>query len=388
MRTANWQAALVVLALWTGASSAQPEPLSDAADKVIAVAQNAHLAGEIALTDQTGAIVDRVMGFADREAKKPHKLGERWVWASVTKQLTAILAIQEAEIGKLSLDETVHTYLPDFKGPSGSQITIRDLLQHTSGLPNPDNSPANSVGVPTFYTETGTRTDDNQHALGYCAGPPKSAHAGQFSYNNCDYLVLGAILERLTGKSYAALFADRIASKLDLLSVRMAPDGAERGGADTIGYIDGGKRAPALNVATFGAAGALTGTASDLLAIDRALVAGTLLKPESRAVLWQGNPKLGYEALGAWSFPAHLAGCAHPVALIERRGDVGGIQVRNVIAPALGRSIAILINDDTIDFGEVWQGKGLSFDLLSAAFCQTPPIRTHSSLGLHRYLSD
>ena len=78
---------------------------------------------------------------------------------------------------------------------------------------------------------------------------------------------------------------------------------------------------------------------------------------------------LGYEALGAWSFPAGLAGCAAPVALVERRGDVGGIQVRNVIAPALGRSMAVFVNDDTVDFGEVWQGKGLSYELLSAAFC-------------------
>ena len=71
-----------------------------------------------------------------------------------------------------------------------------------------------------------------------------------------------------------------------------------------------------------------------------------------------------------WSFPARLAGCAAPVALVERRGDVGGIQVRNVIAPDLGRSIAIFTNDDAVDFGEVWQGRGLSYDLLSAAFCE------------------
>ncbi len=59
------------------------------------------------------------------------------------------------------------------------------------------------------------------------------------------------------------------------------------------------------------------------------------------------------------------------MSLIERRGDVGGIQVRNVIAPDLGRSVAVFVNDDTVDFGEVWQGKGLSYDLLSTAFCPT-----------------
>ena len=54
---------------------------------------------------------------------------------------------------------------------------------------------------------------------------------------------------------------------------------------------------------------------------------------------------------------------------MERRGDVGGIQVRNIIAPLTGRSIAIFTNDDTVDFGEVWQARGLAYDVLSAAFC-------------------
>ena len=130
-------------------------------------------------------------------------------------------------------------------------------------------------------------------------------------------------------------------------------------------------------MATFGAAGALTGTARDLVTLDLALVQGKLLNDASRAILWSGDPKLGYEALGVWSFEAQLRGCEAPVALIERRGDLGGIQVRNIIAPALGlkqgRALAVFTNDDSIDFGEVWQGKGLAFDLLSAAFCPANP---------------
>ncbi|WP_274517574.1 serine hydrolase [Sphingomonas sp. PAMC 26621] len=193
-----------------------------------------------------------------------------------------------------------------------------------------------------------------------------------FAYNNCDYLVLGAILERVTGRPYARLVADRIAKPLGLRSLRVARDGAPRGDAAAVGYTTGGKPYPTVNVATFGAAAALTGTARDLAAFDRALAAGKLVGRESRDILWKGDPKLGYEALGVWSFPARLAGCAQPVTLIERRGDVAGIQVRNVIAPDLGRSVAVFVNDDTVQFGEIWQGKGLSYDLLSAAFCLTP----------------
>ncbi|MBC7504149.1 MAG: beta-lactamase family protein [Sandarakinorhabdus sp.] len=352
-----------------GAASAAAPPLATAGARVAAVAEAAQLAGEIAVADQGGAIFDRALGLADREARRPHLAGTRWLWASVTKQVTAVLVMKQVEAGRISLDSSIASYLPGFAGVSGGKVTVRQLLQHTSGLPNPDDTPTDAAGVPGFYSETGARIGDAARASGFCAGAPKAAPGAAFAYNNCDYLVLGAILERVSGRSYGALVDRDIAKPLALRSLNLSRDGRPHGGVAT-GYATGGKRYPPVNVATFGAAGALTGTARDLVTLDRALVAGSLLSPASRAVLWQGDPKLGFEALGVWSFPARLAGCAAPVALVERRGDVGGIQVRNVIAPDLGRSIAIFINDDTVDFGEVWQGRGLSYQLLSAAFCE------------------
>ena len=351
------------------AASAQPPSLTAAAARVMTIAKTTHLSGEIALADRTGPVIDRTMGLADHGTQQAHRPGARWLWASVTKQVTAVLVIQQVEAGTLSLDGTIHHYLPNFAGATGATVTLRQLLQHQSGLPNPDDTPVGAGDVPTFYTETGAKIADASRATGYCSGKPKAAPGAGFAYNNCDYLVLASILEQVTGKPYAQLVADRISKPLGLRSLRIARDGALRGGGAATGYSTGGRPYPAVNVASFGAAGALTGTARDLIAFDRALAGSKLLGPKSRALLWKGDPKLGYEALGVWSFPAHLAGCSQPVTLIERRGDVGGIQVRNVIAPDLGRSVAIFVNDDTLNFGEVWQGKGLSYGLLSAAFC-------------------
>ncbi len=348
---------------------AQAPSIAVAVDRVTTVARAAHLAGEIAIADQAGPVGVRAIGLADRASFKAHHPGARWLWASVTKHVTAVLVMQQVEIGTLSLDGTITHYLPNFGGSTGDTVTIRQLLQHVSGLPNPDDTLPNASGEPTFYTATGMGIADTPRALGFCSGTPKATPGAGFAYNNCDYIVLGAILEHVTGKPYARLVAERIANPLGLRSLRVARDGAVRGGGAATGYTTGGKGFPAINVATFGASAALTGTARDLILFDRALVGGKLLHPQSRALLWKGDPKLGYEALGVWSFPARLAGCAQPVTLVERRGDVAGIQVRNVIAPDLGRSVAVFANDDTLDFGEVWQGKGLTYDLLSAAFC-------------------
>jgi CubicO group peptidase (beta-lactamase class C family) len=287
----------------------------------------------------------------------------------VTKQVTAVLVMQEVERGRLTLDAPIAAYLPDFKGPTAAQVTVRQLLLHTSGLPNPAATAATPDSLPTFYLETGSRIGQLARTKTYCSGAPAGEPGAAFSYNNCDYLVLGALLEKVSGLSYATLINTRIARPLGLKTLRPAPDKLSVGYGALKGYESAGKPAPAMNIATLGAGGYLVGSAADMLAFDRALMAGKLVSTASLAELWKGDPKLGYAALGAWAFPAGLKGCADEVDLVERRGDFAGVQVRNIFAPKLGKVLVVFTNRSDLDFGEIWQGKGLSFDLLSAAFC-------------------
>ena len=89
--------------------------------------------------------------------------------------------------------------------------------------------------------------------------------------------------------------------------------------------------------------------------------------------LWAGEPRWGYAALGAWAYPAQPAGCSAPVTVVERRGNVGGIQARNLLVPARGLSLIAFTNAADFDFGEVWQGQGFTHDLLAAALCPAAP---------------
>jgi len=84
---------------------------------------------------------------------------------------------------------------------------------------------------------------------------------------------------------------------------------------------------------------------------------------------WTGDPKLGYAALGVWSFPANLKGCKEPVNLIERRGSIGGIQVRYFLALGMGKVAIVFTNRGNWEFGGVWQCSGFSYDCLNAALC-------------------
>ena len=285
-----------------------------------------------------------------------------WRWASVTKQVVAVLVMQEVVRGTIKLDVPVSTYLPKFASPNAGKITVRQLLRHQSGLPNPDDAQASSISESAFYFPFYKGSRDP--LTGYCAGPPKGEVGGNWSYNNCDYMVAGALLEAVTGKSWQVLVDERIAKPLGLETLSAYP--TKRWTRK--GLVDG-KPEPAFDLSTFGAAAGLYGTAEELIRFDDALMKGKLLPAEALKEMWDGQANLGFIALGQWVFEASLKGCAAPTRIVERRGAIGGVQVRNFMAPDRKVAVAAFVQNDKFDFGEIWQGKGFSFDLLSAALC-------------------
>ncbi len=320
-----------------------------AADPLATVINKAGFEGEIVARLSNG------LGFNHRMT-----LGApaRWRWASVTKQVVATLIMQEVAKGSIDLDKPVSAYLPDFKSPNASTVTVRQLLRHQSGLPNPDDTAKGKGGVPAYYAKVDKALQNP--LTGYCAGSAKGETGGNWSYNNCDYIVAGALLEAVTKTPWQKLVSDRIAKPLGLKSLAAFPTTAPTVKSKAEGRY---------KFETFGASAGLYGTAQDLLEFDRALMGGELLPEAQRAEMWDGQPNLGFIALGQWAFGAELKGCPFPVRIIERRGAIGGVQVRNFMLPDNRVVVVAFTNRNDFDFGEIWQGKGFSFDLLSAAAC-------------------
>lgn len=277
---------------------------------------------------------------------------------SVTKQVVATLVMEEVELGKVALDAPAARYLPGLARGGQRGPTVRELLQHRSGLRNPEDSPRDASGGPGWYTTGPT-------GLGWCLAG-RGRPGGGWRYNNCDYLVLGAILEQVERRPAPRLFAERFASASGTGALFTGEGPDARADANWPGGPTGAERA---TLRRYGAAGGMVGTAGDVLAFDRALLTGALLTDRARAEMWRGDPGLGGMALGQWSFAAPLKGCAGPVRIVERRGGVGRFQARNVILPDLGLSLVMLTNRGDFDFGEIWRGRGPSYDVLSAAAC-------------------
>ena len=338
----------------TGAAPA-PVPAPAPIDRVIAAA---HFDGAV------------VAGRADRPAIVRGPARAVWRWASVTKQLTALIAMQEVAAGRLDLDQPVAAYWPEWPQVFADLVTVRDLMRHTSGLADPnEDGPNRADGMPFFYVPPAGHGTMGESATGYCAEHPRAKPGVTFHYDNCDYLVLGALLERTTGKPFATLLRERIAAPLHLRIGLFAPD---RPPARHVGGLDEKGRPDQLgNLGVYGAAGSAYGTPLALYAFDRALLAHRLLPPAVTEQMWAGDARFGQAALGVWEYRATLPGCAAPVRVVERRGQIGGVQARNFLLPDSGAALVLFTRHQAFRFGEVWRHEGFAWRALAAIGC--PP---------------
>lgn len=244
----------------------------------------------LALRDASGTSFTVTSGTADpRQGGAPLDASAPWIIGSTTKTFVAVVVLQLAQEGKLDLDATVGPFFPDL--PAASRITTRQLLQHTSGLPE--------------YLHTPAVSDDARRewrareliAVAVAEGPVGEPGAG-YRYSNTNYLLLGEIVERVTSRPWYAEVRSRILAPLGLRHTGYAGEpSAPRIGAGHIvadgKFVDATHRwHPSIG----GAAGAMYSTAADLLAFTLALLEGDLLDAKRTAEMRTFVPgdDLGY----------------------------------------------------------------------------------------------
>ena len=279
--------AAVALALTLKGAATAQTPV-DAVGRVIDSAVQAHaFAGAVVAVATNGKVAFiKGYGLADLEQRTP--MTEKTVLriGSVTKQFTAALVLKLADQGKLSLDDTLTRYVPDF--PRGGEVTIRQLLSHTSGVMSYTNP-----RVMSQLKDAGRRewTIKDLVARISTLTPLYEFDPGAgWSYSNSGYMLLGAIIEKVTGKSYAEALKAELLDPLELRDTQVdnlaeiVPDRA-RGYETSKTSSTGFKNADFIAMGAAGPAGAMRSTASDLLAWHAALFGGQVLKPETLTLM-------------------------------------------------------------------------------------------------------
>jgi D-alanyl-D-alanine carboxypeptidase len=306
--------AAVAAALFTaGSASAAPAAALPAPDYAgLRQALNGVLTagspGAFALVSDRGGLGGTVsVGTGDVATQAPIDPQGQFRIGSITKNFTAVLTLQLVAHHQVDLDAPAVDYLPDGVLPADSPITVRQLLDHTSGLYDYSNDlPGILVGdTVTGYQQWRYNTynpadlvaDALTHGSQFTPG-------SQYQYSNTNFVVLGMLVEHVTGQPYATVLNERILQPLGLTHTRFIVPRTDIGGPHAIGYLTQDDRSKPLFDATeqtaswIWTAGAAISSTADLNRYWRALTAGELLPPAQLAEMETMNPVDATSAYG------------------------------------------------------------------------------------------
>jgi len=302
---ATMVACLATVALAIPSASAAA-PSDDALPAALEAVVDAGATGAIGLVDDGADESAMAVGVARLDRPRPLRVSDQVRVGSITKTVIATITLQLVGEGRLRLDDTVERWLPGMV-PNGSAITIRMLLNHTSGIFDYLNDPdwlAAVLADPYRYW-----SPQELVAVG-TAHPPLFPPGQGLAYSNTGYILVGLVLEKVTGQAVQDLVTQRVVRPLHLYDTFFATSARFRGAyahgyfppsLTGDGYLDVTSWSPSLQWT----AGALVSTAPDLARFYQALLSGRLLGPAllnemTTTVTGPDYPGIGL-GLGIWS---------------------------------------------------------------------------------------
>jgi D-alanyl-D-alanine carboxypeptidase len=346
--------ALLLSALFVSAASAAqpPAPVQDP-ETFIADYAGKHRFNGTVLVKQRGEVAySRSFGEASIAFAVPNTRQTKYRIASITKLFTATLVMQLYEQGRLDPERTIATYLPDYAGPAAQRVTVHQLLNHTSGIDNMDKvasaEQAIAEGIPVYQHPYSS----DQLLTRFASGPLVHEPGKMFEYNNGDYVILGKIVERLSGKRFDDVLAERILKPLAMTDSGMLyqHDIVKSLASTYFMRDDLGRLVNDLPVypENWYAAGAMYSTADDVLKFSDALFDGRLLKPATLARMF--TPGLDDYGYGLWSYTTKVDG--KPYRVVKRPGQIMGAQCQLYRFLDADLTVVILSNTGTTDLDQ------------------------------------
>lgn len=294
--------------------------------------------GSVLVAEKGKIIYEKGFGMANMEWAIPNQPDTKFRIGSVTKQFTATLILQLVEEGKIKLDGKITDYLTDYRKDTGGKITIHQLLNHTSGIPS-------YTGRPDFFAEFSRDPYSvADFVKKFASGDLEFEPGSKFSYNNSGYFLLGAIIEKVTGKSYETVLTERILKPLGMTNsgydkhstlLQKRASGYEKRPA---GYVN----APYLDMSLPYAAGSIYSTVEDLFKWDQSLYEDKILSADSKKLMF--TPGLATYGYGISISDQPIGKSDQKTKIIGHGGGINGFN--SLITRAVDKRQTVIILDN------------------------------------------
>jgi CubicO group peptidase (beta-lactamase class C family) len=217
MRLIAFAAAALLALPFSAAAKGSDVPLREIEALVKRHAELDMFSGTVLVADHGKVIYSAAFGDANKDHRIPNRLKTRYNIGSIGKTFTGVAIMQLVEAGKLRLDDKLGTFLPAFPFPEKDTITIQQLLNHSSGL--------GDYMEHEDYTRTMSQIDSIADILPLIhAQKPVFPPGEQFNYSNSGMVLLGAIIEKISGLSYGEYLQRHIFEKAGMTDSRLAQE--------------------------------------------------------------------------------------------------------------------------------------------------------------------
>jgi len=297
--------------------------------------------GSVLVAENGKVVYKGAHGLANMEWDIPNTPDTKFRLGSITKQFTATVIMQLVEQGKIKLDAKLTDYLPEYRKDTGTKVTIHHLLTHTSGIPSYTSQPG------FFENVSRNPYKVDEFVKKYASGDLEFEPGSKYTYNNSGYFLLGAIIERVTGKPYEQVLKENIFDPLGMKNTGYDHHGTiiPKRAAGYIKTADGYANAPYLDMSIPYAAGSLYSTVEDLYLWDQALYTDKVLTAQSKALMYK--PFLNEYAYGWVITNASFKQNDQPVAVITHNGGINGFSTTIARFPKEKNLIVLLDNSNS-----------------------------------------
>ena len=311
--------------------------LSGLAIRMEALAEVDQFSGAFLVARHDKMLLQQAHGLANRETEIANTLDTRFRYGSAGKMFTAVAVLQLVEAGRLSLDGTVDDYLPGYPNREvATQVTLRHLLTHTGGTGGLDNLEPDYAG-----DRMALRTHADYVEL-QSDRAPAFPPGSKVDYSNYGFVLLGAIIENVTGSDYYEVVHEQVFVPAGMDSTGAEPESADVPRRATAYHSKGGAWVDAASTLPWRgtAAGGGYTTVGDLLKFAQALQAGKLLSPAMLAQATSPQMQEGWYGLG------FITVGEGPLRRYGHGGDADGMNADFRVFPESGWVLICLSNID------------------------------------------